>query len=209
MALWNFSIMLWLSGNNSECINNKILIQNIDSYIVKNILLENNFGQSYKLSLKQCLHWQSFIVIMPATATHDSHCCTCLGHLGWCTTDRIISILLTCVAVADGFTNNLCQCPKYIRLAKISIETSELKWHWDCWQHNVYVYNHGWIQLKVISWHCAILVSWLSGNNSEYINNKILIQKHRHLHCEAYCTWEQFWTMLPILFKAVFTLAKF
>ncbi len=26
------------------------------------------------------------------TATCDSHYCTCLGHLGWCNTDRIVSI---------------------------------------------------------------------------------------------------------------------
>ncbi len=29
---------------------------------------------------------------MPATATWDSHYCTCLGHLGHCDRDRIISI---------------------------------------------------------------------------------------------------------------------
>ncbi len=34
-----------------------------------------------------------FKVIMPATATRDSHFCTCLGHLGWHDTDRITSIL--------------------------------------------------------------------------------------------------------------------
>jgi len=33
--------------------------------------------------------------IMLVTATRDSHHCTCLGHLGWCDTDRIISIYVT------------------------------------------------------------------------------------------------------------------
>ncbi len=60
--------------------------------------------------LKLCLHWQSFSTIMPATTSHDSHDCTCLGHLGWRDTDGIISILLSRVAVADGFANNLCLC---------------------------------------------------------------------------------------------------
>jgi len=27
-------------------------------------------------------------MIMPTTATSDSHHCTCLGHLGWCDRDR-------------------------------------------------------------------------------------------------------------------------
>jgi len=29
---------------------------------------------------------------MPATATSESHYCTCLGHLGWRNTNRIVSI---------------------------------------------------------------------------------------------------------------------
>jgi len=31
-------------------------------------------------------------VKMLLTATCDSHYCTCLRHLGWCNTDRIVSI---------------------------------------------------------------------------------------------------------------------
>jgi hypothetical protein len=33
-----------------------------------------------------------FKAIMPATATGDSHYCTCLGHFEHCNRDRIISI---------------------------------------------------------------------------------------------------------------------
>ncbi len=38
-----------------------------------------------------------FKAIMSVTATRNSYYCTCLGHLGWCDTDRIISILC-CIA---------------------------------------------------------------------------------------------------------------
>ncbi len=38
-----------------------------------------------------------FSMIMPATATHDY---TCLSHLGWCNTDKIISIF--CCAAQGG-----------------------------------------------------------------------------------------------------------
>ncbi len=46
--------------------------------------------------------------IMPATATHDSHYCTYLGHLGWCDRDKIISIFC-CAAQGDqGKYNSDC-----------------------------------------------------------------------------------------------------
>jgi hypothetical protein len=47
--------------------------------------------------------------IMPATMTHDSNYCTCLGQLGRCNRDRIISIL--CYATQGGqgkYSNDFC-----------------------------------------------------------------------------------------------------
>jgi hypothetical protein len=41
-----------------------------------------------------------FRAIMPTTATLDSHHCTCIGHLGRCNTDRIVSI--SCRAAQGG-----------------------------------------------------------------------------------------------------------
>ncbi len=85
--------------------------------------------------LRQCkqpimdhLHCQHLLAIMPPLAPSVF---TCLGHLGWRDTDRIISIYvmppkvakantvvtvtwLSCVAVADGFANKLCQCKQSI-----------------------------------------------------------------------------------------------
>jgi len=52
---------------------------------------------------------------MLATATRYSHYCTCLGHLGQWDTDKIISSLQLCVAVADSFANNLRQCKRSIK----------------------------------------------------------------------------------------------
>jgi hypothetical protein len=40
------------------------------------------------------------IMITPATATSDTHHCSCLGHLGRCDTDRIVSI--SCCAAQGG-----------------------------------------------------------------------------------------------------------
>jgi hypothetical protein len=51
------------------------------------------------------LHWRHLLAKPLATATHDSHMTTWLGHLGRSDRDRIISILVTspkaakCVAV--------------------------------------------------------------------------------------------------------------
>jgi hypothetical protein len=47
------------------------------------------------------LHWQCFLAKLLATATLD---CTCLGHLGQCDTDRIVSIYVTLPKVAKART---------------------------------------------------------------------------------------------------------
>ena len=47
-----------------------------------------HWKQSFKNKVRS--HWQHLLAIMPVTATCD---CTCLGHLVWCNTDRIISML--------------------------------------------------------------------------------------------------------------------
>ncbi len=65
-----------------------------------------------------------FKAIMPATATHESDHCTCLGPLGWPDPNRNDPICvalpkvakattvtwLSCVAVTDGFDNKHRQC---------------------------------------------------------------------------------------------------
>jgi len=38
------------------------------------------------------VHWECLLAKLSGTATHDSHYCSCLGHLGQCDTDRIVSI---------------------------------------------------------------------------------------------------------------------
>ncbi len=75
----------------------------------------------YRTKLRQCkwsikvhLHWQHLLAIMPApakmpaTATRDSHYCTCLGHLGWGNTDRINSIRMFTLAkfVSETVSNS-------------------------------------------------------------------------------------------------------
>jgi hypothetical protein len=45
---------------------------------------------------------------MLATATRDNHYCTCLGHLGWHDTYRIISIL--CCAAQGGQSKYSIDC---------------------------------------------------------------------------------------------------
>jgi hypothetical protein len=94
-------------------------------YLLKMSIGLSNMSTESKF--KPYLHWQSFRAIIPATATCDSHHCTCLGHLGRHDTDRIISIFfalpkvakvstvvtvmcLSRVDVADGFANKLRQC---------------------------------------------------------------------------------------------------
>jgi hypothetical protein len=49
--------------------------------------------------VKDHLHWQHLLAIMPATATSVF---TCLGHLGQCNTDRIISIYVMLPKVAKA-----------------------------------------------------------------------------------------------------------
>jgi hypothetical protein len=62
-------------------------------------------NKCYSIGIKLHLHCQSFSMIIPATATSDSHYCTVLDQLGSCNTDRIISILLSRVAMANGFAH--------------------------------------------------------------------------------------------------------
>ncbi len=46
---------------------------------------------------------------MPATVTRDSHYCTCLGHLGWQDTDRIISIFCHAAQGGQGKYSSDCR----------------------------------------------------------------------------------------------------
>ncbi len=43
-----------------------------------------------------------FITITLATATSDTHHCSCLGHLGWRDTDRVVSISCRAAKVAKA-----------------------------------------------------------------------------------------------------------
>ncbi len=62
-------------------------------------MLNSVIGNDIICKFKPCLHCQSFFMIMPATMTCDSQYYTCLGHLAWSNTDRIISI---CCPTARG-----------------------------------------------------------------------------------------------------------
>ncbi len=57
------------------------------------------------LTLMNCLHWRCLLAKLLATATLD---CTCLGHLGQCDTDRIVSIYATPPKVAKA--SKACHC---------------------------------------------------------------------------------------------------
>ncbi len=46
------------------------------------------------------VHWRCLLAKLSAIATHISHYCTCLGHLGRCNTQRIVSIF--CRATQGG-----------------------------------------------------------------------------------------------------------
>ncbi len=75
---------------------------------------------------------------MQATVIRDSNYCTCLGHLGRRDTDRIISIVLSHVAVADGFANNPGQCKQSINatfMNKVKLT--------------------GWLSVSAIAFHVA------------------------------------------------------
>ncbi len=47
--------------------------------------------QNWKVQLWIVLHWRRLLAKLSATVTHD---CSCLDHLRWCNTDRIISVSL-------------------------------------------------------------------------------------------------------------------
>jgi hypothetical protein len=70
-----------------------------------------NFSpQKYLLLQDDSFLWIVYIgvvfkVITLATATHDSHYCTFLGHLGCCNRDRIISISVALPKVAKSSTS--------------------------------------------------------------------------------------------------------
>jgi hypothetical protein len=66
----------------------------------------------WNLALSRVFMGNVFKAQMPVTATLDIHYCTCLGHLRWCDTEKIISIGqgLSRVAVTHVFTYKLCQC---------------------------------------------------------------------------------------------------
>ncbi len=51
-----------------------------------------------------------FKAIMSATATCDSHYCTCLGHLGYCDRDRIIYISVALPKEAKASTSVSPSC---------------------------------------------------------------------------------------------------
>ncbi len=51
------------------------------------------------------LHWHSLSAKLMAIVTTDSHYCACLGHLGRCDTDRIISIYIVPPKVAKESTS--------------------------------------------------------------------------------------------------------
>jgi hypothetical protein len=50
-----------------------------------------------------------FKMKMLVTTTQDNRFCTCLGHLGHCNTDRIISILFCATKGGQGKYSNVCR----------------------------------------------------------------------------------------------------
>jgi hypothetical protein len=55
------------------------------------------------VALKVYLHWRSLLAKPSATATCNSHYCTCLGHLGRNNRVRIIDICLVCfISTVNG-----------------------------------------------------------------------------------------------------------
>ncbi len=74
-------------------------------------------------------------IIMPATATRNSHYCTCIDHLGQCGINRndpfcvmlpkvarvSTATWLSRVAVTDSFANKCCQCKLSIMILSVSL----------------------------------------------------------------------------------------
>jgi hypothetical protein len=80
-------------------------------------------------------------MIMPATATRNSHYCTCIDHLGRCNINRNdpICVMLPLVAkvstvtwlwrvaVTNSFANKCCQCKWSIMILSVSLCSSWLR----------------------------------------------------------------------------------
>jgi hypothetical protein len=61
-------------------------------------------------SIMDCLHWQSWLAKLLATAIQDSHYCTCLGHLGQSYQIRNDPICVTPPKVAKSSTIVTVMC---------------------------------------------------------------------------------------------------
>ncbi len=69
----------------------------------------NNLHNDMTLSIMDRLHWHCLLAKPSATMTLDS---TCIGHLGWCDTDRIVSIYVMPpkVTKASTMVTVMCRC---------------------------------------------------------------------------------------------------
>jgi hypothetical protein len=95
----------------SNCYPQTILKKNSFHKIKKETLIQIIFGAA----LSRVSIGNVFKAKMPATVTRACHYCTCLGHLGWCNTDRTISI---CIA-----------SPKVAKVSKGGNIGSRYHWH--------------------------------------------------------------------------------
>jgi hypothetical protein len=79
--------------------------------------------------LKYRLHWRCLLAKPSATATLD---CTCIGHLGRCDTDRIVSI--SCHATQGNFHVSLVLLSPMVSLSNVANVYDPLKYHlhWRC-----------------------------------------------------------------------------
>jgi hypothetical protein len=61
--------------------------------------------------------------ITPTTETSDSHHCTCLGHLGQCDTDRIVSIYYRAAQGGHGKYYSDCRMllPRWSRQVLVTV----------------------------------------------------------------------------------------
>ncbi len=71
------------------------------------------YSQS-RISVMDDLHWRDLYAKTPAISCRDIAFLTCLGHLGWRDTDRIISI---CVATLKVATRHVQKCRCHVSLS--------------------------------------------------------------------------------------------
>ncbi len=91
---------------------NKAEVSKTKRFEENQLLLMSMVSQA-ELALKASFHCQYLLAKLSVTATCDSHYCTCLGHLGWHNTDRIISIFCCTIRGGQGKYKCVAHRPIY------------------------------------------------------------------------------------------------